>query len=245
MVAHADARASLLAAEEGRLEAGTSELQRSPTKSESRKQSCAARSSHYTTNGRHPSPRPLLARAEAHSIAAQMSLGLGADVARSWRRCGSVLAQMWLGPGADVAGPLLLPRRQVAVMMRKGPFWGGRDNPAAIPRRRDPHGKPETAWTPLSLRGGPGLRRDGPGLRLGSRAGLQHGRSLPGGGRVHVRAAFWRDRFAYLERRRFQPEVCEDLQATACGTGPTVRRASGNGSTQGRPKWECTLCKDL
>ena len=158
----------------------------------------------------------------------------GADVARSWRRCGSVLAQMWLGPGADVAGPLLLPRRQVAVMMRKGPFWGGRDNPAAIPRRRDPHGKPETAWTPLSLRGGPGLRRDGPGLRLGSRAGLQHGRSLPGGGRVHVRAAFWRDRFAYLERRRFQPEVCEDLQATACGTGPTFRRASGNGSTQGR-----------
>lgn len=91
----------------------------------------------------------------------------------------------------------------------------GRDNPAAIPRRGDPHGKPETASTPLSLRGGPGLRRDGPRLRLGSRAGLQHGRSLPGGGRVHVRAAFCRPgrRFAYFERRRFQPKVCEDLQA--------------------------------
>ena len=29
-------------------------------------------------------------------------LGPGADVERSWRRCGAVLAQMWSGPGADV-----------------------------------------------------------------------------------------------------------------------------------------------
>jgi hypothetical protein len=52
---------------------------------------------------------PRVVRADEHvlpppaSVLAQMWLGPGADVARSWRRCGSVLAQMWLGPGSDAA----------------------------------------------------------------------------------------------------------------------------------------------
>ena len=215
MVAHADARASLLAAEGARLEAGTSELQRPPTKSESRSQSRAARYSHHAANGRHPSPRPLLARAKPHRIAAEMSLG----------------------PGADVVGPLLVRRRQVAVMMRKGLFWD-RENPAAIPRRGDTWGPTrkacnglDSAFTSRRAWAAPRRAWTAPWKLNGTAAwAFSPQRWACTRACGFLSPPFRLPRAAALSAQSMRGSASH----SACGTGPTFRRASGNRSTQGR-----------